>query len=190
MSRIWFPEVEAMLRNEWNKKSPNEISKMINAWLDEYYGNKKTQQGDKYKAWNLTDEGGVMFAAARIGIISKRHLEKWHEKRKKESRKIVRANRNECPEELRQKILKKYGICVICGSEKDLTVDHIVALSKGGTNVESNLWCLCRKCNASKSNKTLIVEHPDGKSHIEITHAPNRNQRKAIIKRLRRQLNN
>lgn len=30
-------------------------------------------------------------------------------------------------------------------------VDHILPLSKGGTHVDSNLQCLCRKCNSEKS---------------------------------------
>lgn len=34
----------------------------------------------------------------------------------------------------------------------DLTVDHIVPLSQGGTNDHSNLQVLCRPCNSAKHN--------------------------------------
>ena len=40
--------------------------------------------------------------------------------------------------------------CSICKTTKDLTVDHIVPLSAGGSTVISNLQVLCRKCNSRK----------------------------------------
>ena len=43
--------------------------------------------------------------------------------------------------------------CAICGEQKPLTVDHIIPLSKGGTNYISNIQPLCRNCNSKKHNK-------------------------------------
>lgn len=40
--------------------------------------------------------------------------------------------------------------CRICGSHDDLTLDHIVPLSRGGRNEPSNLQALCRSCNSRK----------------------------------------
>lgn len=40
--------------------------------------------------------------------------------------------------------------CAVCGSGAFLEVDHIVALSDGGTDNESNLQCLCGTCNSIK----------------------------------------
>ena len=40
--------------------------------------------------------------------------------------------------------------CIACGSQDDLTVDHIVPWSKGGTNDMDNLQTLCRSCNSRK----------------------------------------
>ncbi len=42
--------------------------------------------------------------------------------------------------------------CEICGSIENLTIDHIIPLSKKGTNENSNLRCLCLKCNQKKRN--------------------------------------
>lgn len=42
--------------------------------------------------------------------------------------------------------------CMECGTFKDLTVDHIRPLSRGGTNDPSNLQVLCRRCNAKKGS--------------------------------------
>jgi 5-methylcytosine-specific restriction endonuclease McrA len=40
--------------------------------------------------------------------------------------------------------------CAKCGSVGDITIDHIVALSKGGTNNIDNLQPLCMQCNCNK----------------------------------------
>lgn len=40
--------------------------------------------------------------------------------------------------------------CVECDAQEDLTVDHIVPVSRGGGNDPSNLRILCRPCNSRK----------------------------------------
>jgi 5-methylcytosine-specific restriction endonuclease McrA len=44
--------------------------------------------------------------------------------------------------------------CSYCGSIKDLTIDHIIPLSRGGTHSFSNLTCACRTCNEQKGDRT------------------------------------
>jgi len=55
------------------------------------------------------------------------------------------------------KITKDTGkICAYCGKEitdeGDLTLDHVVPLSKGGKNSSDNLVIACKACNGEKSN--------------------------------------
>ncbi len=40
--------------------------------------------------------------------------------------------------------------CKFCGSKDSLEIDHIIPLSRGGTNELSNLQILCRTCNRKK----------------------------------------
>lgn len=46
------------------------------------------------------------------------------------------------------------NICLRCGQLAPLTVDHVIPLSKGGSNDISNLQPLCKSCNSSKGTKS------------------------------------
>lgn len=49
--------------------------------------------------------------------------------------------------------------CVECGVNGRLTKDHIVPLSRGGTDFAYNLQALCRSCNARKYNHLRVGTH-------------------------------
>jgi 5-methylcytosine-specific restriction endonuclease McrA len=44
--------------------------------------------------------------------------------------------------------------CLACHEEKLLTIDHVIPLSRGGTNTIDNIQPLCRSCNCQKSTKS------------------------------------
>ena len=53
--------------------------------------------------------------------------------------------------ELRWAVFRRDGYsCISCGSEYDLSVDHIYPVSRGGGNDPDNLQTLCRTCNSRK----------------------------------------
>ena len=43
--------------------------------------------------------------------------------------------------------------CQLCGATERIEIDHILALSKGGTNHIDNLQPLCKPCNSGKGNR-------------------------------------
>lgn len=45
------------------------------------------------------------------------------------------------------------GKCVECDAEDYLEYDHIIPVSRGGSNTTNNIQLLCRRCNGKKSNR-------------------------------------
>lgn len=63
-------------------------------------------------------------------------------------------NRRKISDRTRLRIYERDGyVCVMCGSNKNLTLDHILALANGGGNEEENLQTMCKTCNTRKGVK-------------------------------------
>lgn len=59
------------------------------------------------------------------------------------------------PHDKRRIYNRQNGLCAYCGQRRNIkymTVDHIIPLSKGGSNKETNLQCTCKMCNYFKGN--------------------------------------
>lgn len=54
---------------------------------------------------------------------------------------------------LRARILRRDPICCICHHEDSTEVDHVVPISRGGTDHPDNLQGVCRGCHAVKSGR-------------------------------------
>jgi 5-methylcytosine-specific restriction endonuclease McrA len=47
---------------------------------------------------------------------------------------------------------RRRRFCAHCGTGSNLTIDHIIPLSKGGDNQVHNLQMLCEPCNTKKAD--------------------------------------
>lgn len=56
-------------------------------------------------------------------------------------------------EQLRQRWAFYGGLCWICGSNKDIQIEHVKPLSKGGAHMLCNLRPACAECNARKGTR-------------------------------------
>lgn len=61
---------------------------------------------------------------------------------------------SEAKRKWRQSIKEKWNYeCAYCGSEENLTLDHITPTSKGGSDRVTNVLCACHSCNQSKGHE-------------------------------------
>jgi len=48
------------------------------------------------------------------------------------------------------------GPCFYCGSKERITIDHVVAIDRGGTDSIGNLVPACKSCNSRKRHLTIM----------------------------------
>ena len=62
---------------------------------------------------------------------------------------------------MRRQAIDAHPYCVDCGTSEDLCADHIVPLSRGGTNALANYAVRCRRCISRRGvGSPDVVEQP------------------------------
>ena len=83
----------------------------------------------------------------------RRQFERLRDKFSLAQRTEPRIDRAGIPEKVRIAVWRRdNGCCVKCGSREKLEYDHIIPISRGGSNTVRNIELLCEKCNRSKSD--------------------------------------
>lgn len=69
--------------------------------------------------------------------------------------KVIRSiYRNKVPFSKRNVMIRDRFKCVYCGSSKELTIDHVIPVSRNGKSTFENCVTACKKCNSKKNNRT------------------------------------
>lgn len=116
------------------------------------------RERDRTKRETLIKQEGENFYVRKRKSISK-HYENnkdyYLERNKK--RRALKANSNGShTKEQREALYKRQNNrCNICLKENTLTMDHIIPLSRNGSNDISNIQGLCSFCNTSKGKKLM-----------------------------------
>lgn len=92
-----------------------------------------------------------------------KNVRRWHKENKERTRELDRRRRARklgaqgafTTQQWVELCKTHKHICLCCGEKKPLTVDHVIPLSKGGSNDISNIQPLCMACNMSKGTKTI-----------------------------------
>lgn len=131
---------------QYRLKNKEKLKKM----KEQYYQKNKKYIKIKTKEWKINNKEKVRFYAkkrrsAKRGSVGFHTIEEWNQK------KIEYKNK-----------------CAYCGiEEKDLnkkfedprwhkfTEDHVIPITKGGTDYINNIVPACQACNSSKHNKLL-----------------------------------
>ena len=80
------------------------------------------------------------------------------DRRRRKTVPALRARNARVPidPDVRWAIFQRDGYaCTACGSRSDLTLDHVHAVSLGGSNDPSNLRTMCRSCNSAKGARVV-----------------------------------
>jgi tetratricopeptide (TPR) repeat protein len=109
-----------------------------------------------HKARLLLEQGDRQRARKELARIyaDNPNFEDWRGLRAELDRPAERQSRTAIPEDVRHAVWRRdEGRCVQCGSQESLEFDHIIPVSRGGSNTERNLQLLCEPCNREKSAK-------------------------------------
>ena len=105
----------------------------------------------------------IIQSCADIGLFDK---QLWESRRVIFSHDIVENNAAQINHKKRLLQVYEYGRhrehvyqrdgyqCVYCGATDLLSLDHIIPLSRGGSNTPENLATCCKPCNSSKGART------------------------------------
>lgn len=122
----------------------------------------KLEQRNNYER---NKEKRIAYANARIKQNPKRHAE-YMSISKKRNHLAVAANTRR--RNARRKANGIYKVtkkelqrlaqtpCFYCGSKERLTVDHVIAIARGGTDSIGNLVSACKSCNSQKRQLTIM----------------------------------
>ena len=88
------------------------------------------------------------------------YIDRFTEKKLKRSYRRKGSNRGSLSNKRRLEVLQRdKSTCQMCGAkapEVELHIDHIIPVSKGGSNEIDNLQVLCKPCNLAKSNRHVL----------------------------------
>jgi 5-methylcytosine-specific restriction endonuclease McrA len=89
----------------------------------------------------------------RKRLLEKQVREEVRDELEKELYGVQSDSRESIPRNVKKEVWNRDDRkCVKCGSQKNLEFDHIIPVSKGGSNTARNVQILCKKCNREKSN--------------------------------------
>ena len=152
---IWYEENLNILRKHYGREPLEETRQRVEVNV------RRKAEANGWKGAPIPTRGGVIAAAVKAGVITQEEADRsFGEYKTKKRRTDYRTLRGPNAEghiaaEMRAIVLERdQGTCQYCG-QAGTAVDHIEAVTRGGTGDAWNLTLACRSCNSSKSNKDI-----------------------------------
>lgn len=134
-----------MIYVEWSVYSDNNYS--LNE-LNEYEESQSRLRRSGLFEYEWLGDKRIILKHKRL-LINKAQIKLSNSKR-------IRASSHTSKTQTRTSVFEKYGNkCLACGSSKNICIDHVVPVFKGGKNDISNYQPLCKSCNSKKGVKVI-----------------------------------
>lgn len=76
------------------------------------------------------------------------------------------ASRSLCPESQRRVWTRDRGVCIYCGTDSNLIIDHVVPYLNGGPSSPDNAVLCCYHCNKLKSGRDILAYLDVGMAYL------------------------
>lgn len=130
------PDKKREYNKRFREKSPEKASATTQRWRENH--------PEEYKARSRTD-GQRWYKNNPEAVKVRSHRRRTHK---------INSSGNFTAEEW-EALCKQYDyLCLCCKEQKPLTVDHVIPISKGGTNNIDNIQPLCQSCNCRKKDRS------------------------------------
>ncbi len=101
---------------------------------------------DKAEPLEITTDNGWHISSPSLVVYVPQHIRLKIASRER-TWKVAPVNRREV-------LRRDHYSCQYCGTNKDLTLDHVIPRSRGGRHTWDNVVAACSKCNCRKSDRT------------------------------------
>lgn len=146
----WTKETDEIFLEMWGHNSPAEIAIAVNNW----HSSIGKMKGANFSP--MTTARGVMFHALKFGLISPADVSAFDKQQKSD-----RGKRGYISSKTRHEVLLRDGNqCLLCGEKDNLTVAHIIPISRGGNSAIENLQTLCSSCQKSNHGSSVDFRKP------------------------------
>lgn len=166
-SKKWWHDTKPM-RNQKQKEHYENNRDILLSKQNEYYSNNRKRETERSRQWRENNPGKVLAANQAYYSSNRENLLEYAKDYAKKNPEIARHNRrkrkarvrsapiNDLTQDQWLDILNRFnGLCAYCGSCPDnITMDHDIPISRGGSHTASNVVPACLKCNSSKGART------------------------------------
>ncbi len=155
-------EYLAMKAKEWRHDNPEKVKESQEKWNAKNPEKVKARNSrNQKKRWQRAKADPVFLEEERrrkrefARVFHKRNPTLTTEKHHKRKARMLGCDGAFTTEEWKR-LCDHYGnVCLCCGEQKPLTVDHVVPISLGGANSIDNIQPLCGTCNRAKGVKVI-----------------------------------
>lgn len=132
----------------WRSNHLEDVRKSHREWAKEHYDSFK----EKKSKWFRDNPEKVKQYNRKK---NQAHPELTRERRRNRRAQIKGNGGTITSKEWEQLLEEAHFKCLCCGSDSDLTLDHITPLVLGGRHEKNNAQVLCRSCNSKKRIKII-----------------------------------